>query len=376
MAKPPYCNCLGVLAYLSTPEQSLVLFIHIDIENPMKKRYLTTFILIGLTPLLSNCASQKDVQNLNYHVRSINKKLENMKVNTVDQMQQRQATSSSQLDQLQSDMLQLKSKLEENAHMNRMLQEQNKELQLAIQNLSLQQEEKINTKIAELDSKINSQKESLTAMQQARVQEAERRSKAAKKAADDAMRRARQASLAKAAPSSRSSDMIHLSPSSKKILFAKSSQEAKKTTKVNPISTSAGSAGTITGPPKPVVKKTTNTLDKAQKKFRDGKYKEAYRLFEKSISPKSSTETSIRAIYMMGECLFKQGQFDKAIIQYQQIISNYPGNPQAAKALLRQGESFEQLSDTETARIIYRKITASYGSSPEAETARQRINSL
>ena len=105
--------------------------------------------------------------------------------NTVDQMQQRQATSSGQLDQLQSDILQLKSKLEENAHMNRMLQEQNKELQLAVQNLSIQQDEILSAKLAELDSRINSQNESLTAMQQARVQDAERRSRAAKKAADE-----------------------------------------------------------------------------------------------------------------------------------------------------------------------------------------------
>jgi tol-pal system protein YbgF len=344
----------------------------------MKKRYLTPFILIGLMPLLSNCASQKDVQNLNYHVRTINKKLEDMKVNTVDQMQQRQASSSGQLDQLQSDILQLKSKLEENAHMNRMLQEQNKELQLAIQNLNLQQEEKINTKMAELDSKINSQKESLAAMQLARVQEAERRSKAAKKAADDAMRRAQQASLAKAATSSRAGSVTHLSPTSKKILFSKTNTPVKNTTKATTTSTPTGGANIVKSvpAPTPVVKETPNTLAIAQQQFSDGNYKKAYDLFEKNISRSSSTTTSIGARYMMGECLFKLGAFDQAIIQYQQIISNYPGNPQAAKALLRQGESFEQLSDTETARIIYRKITASYSSSPEAETARQKINSL
>ncbi len=346
----------------------------------MKKRYFTTLILIGLMPLLSNCASQDDVTNLNYNVRTINKKIDDMKVNTVDQMQQRQATSSGQLDQLQSDILQLKSKLEENAHMNRMLQEQNKELQLAVQNLSIQQDEILSAKLAELDSRISSQNESLTAMQQARVQDAERRSRAAKKAADDAMRKAQQASIAKAAPSSKSrGGAIHLTPTSKKIVFAKSassSTPANKTIKVNPISTSAGTSKAVTAKPAPVAKETVDTLAKAQQKYRDGKYKEAYRLFEDNVSKKSSSKTAITSRYMMGECLFKQGEYDQAIIQYQQIISNYPGNPQAAKALLRQGESFEQLSDTETARIIYKKITASYGSSPEAETARKKISAL
>jgi TolA-binding protein len=350
----------------------------------MKKRYITTFILIGLMPLLSNCASQEDITNLNYHVRSINKKLEDMKINTVDQMQQRQATSSGQLDQLQADILQLKSKLEENAHMNRMIQEQYKELQISVQNLGLQQDEKLNTKLAELDSKIISQKESLTAIQQARVQDAERRSRAAKRAADEAMRKAQRASIAKTSPapsvSSSSGRTRHIPQTSKKIIFEKkavSRPATNKTIKVNPISTST-STRTVTSTKEPALaaKPSGDTLAKAQQKYRDGKYTEAYKLFEKSVSKKGSTKTKIISRYMMGESLYKQGEYDQAIIQYQQIISNYPGNPQAAKALLRQGEAFEQLSDTETARIIYKKITASYGSSPEAETARKKISSL
>jgi TolA-binding protein len=340
-------------------------------------------------PLLSNCASQEDITNLNYHVRSINKKLDDMKLNTVGQMQQRQAMSSGQLDELQTDILELKSKLEENAHMNRMLQEQNKELQLAVQSLTVQQDEKLNTKLAELNSQISSQKESLTAIQQARVQDAERRSRAAKRAADDAMRKAQQASLAKVKSASISSPAssstgraIHLSQTSKKKLFetntvTRTPKPTNKTIKVTPISTSSNTrTATVSKTPEPVSNEPDNILAKAQQKYRDGKYKEAYKLFENTVSKKNSTKTKITSYYMMGESLFKQGEYDQAIIQYQQIISNYPGNPQAAKALLRQGEAFEQLSDTETARIIYKKITASYGSSPEAETARKKISSL
>lgn len=339
----------------------------------MKKSYLTSLILISLVPFLSNCASQQDVQNLNYNVRSVNKKIDDMKLNTVDQMQQRQAMSSGQLDQLQADILQLKSKLEENAHMNRMLQEQNKELQLAIQNLSSQQEVKFNTRIAELDSKIATQKESLTAIQMARVQDAERRSRAAKKAADDAMRRAQQASLAKATP--RSKGVVHLSATSRKVLFS-----TKGSASPRAVSSSAPPQAVTKTPTvkaaSPAASAAVDTFESAQQKYRNGQYQEAFKLFEKNVSRKASSKTGITSRYMMGECLFQQGKYDQAIIQYQQIISNFPGNPQAAKALLRQGESFEQLSDTETARIIYKKITASYGNSPEAVTAKQRISTL
>lgn len=343
----------------------------------MKKRYVTSLILIGLMPFLTHCASQKDVQNLNYNVRSVNKKIDDMKLNTVDQMQQRQAMSSGQLDQLQADILQLKSKLEENAHMNRMLQEQNKELQLAVQNLAIQQEEKLTLKLAEFDSRIASQKESLTALQLARVQDAERRSKAAKKAADDAMRRAQQATLAKT--SNHGGTVLHLKPTSRKVLF--STAPGSNTITVNPITTPSPVAGAVTqsGAVREVSPAPTQPVDTyalAMQSYRDGKFKKAFGLFEKNVSKKASKKIAITSRYMMGECLFQQGEYDQAIIQYQQIISNFPGNPQAAKALLRQGESFEQLSDNETARIIYKKIVASYGSSPEAITAKKRIPTL
>jgi TolA-binding protein len=327
----------------------------------MKKKYITSLILIGLMPFLTHCASQQDVQSLNYNVRSINKKLDDMKVNTVDQLQQRQAFSSGQVDQLQGDILKLKSQLEENAHMNRMLQEQYKELRQAVQNLSIQQDKKLASRLAEYDSRIARQKESLTAMQLARVQDAERRSKAAKKAANEAMLRAQQATVAKSTP--KGSASIHLQPTSKKIHFS------TKADPVNVVKAVAASPSTVTV-------QAVDTYAQGMQSYRNAKYKEAFGLFEKNISQKGFNKATISSRYMMGECLFKQGEYDQAIIQYQQIISNFPGNPEAAKALLRQGESFEKLSDNETARIIYKKITASYGSSPEAITARKRIPSL
>lgn len=335
----------------------------------MKKRYLTPLLLLSLIPLLSSCASQQEVQTLGYHVRSINKKLDDMKVNTVGQMQQRQADSSGILDQIQRDLLELKGKLEENAHMNRMLQEQNKELQLAVRTLSSQQDEKINKTISDLNSKIALQNESLFAIQQARVHEAERRSRAAAKAADDAMRKAQAAKRARADTPVIRSGVIRIQPLSRKVIINQKAVQSVPAQKV--------ASGVVATPT--VVKTVTPVLDsysEGQQKYRDGDFKAAYGLFEKSASNKKDKDTAIRARYMMGECLYKQGEYDQAIIQYQQIISTYPGNPQAAKALLRQGEAFEQLSDSETAKIIYKKLTRAYSTSPEAETAQKRLSAL
>ena len=337
----------------------------------MKKKYITALIVLGFVPFLSSCASQQDIQTLNYHVRSINKKLDDMKLNTVDQMQQRQAMSSGQLDQLQVDILQLKSKLEENNHKNRMLEEQVKELQLAVENLSGQFEKQLNVKLAELDSKITSQKETLTAIQLARIQDAERRSKAAKAAAEAAMKKARQASLSTAT----SAAPLHIRATSKKILFSNGAKSSNIT--LNPISTSVSvKPSGNTSRPSPEAALKVDNYAAGMQSYRDARYKEAYEHFQKSLGDKGSRNAVITSRYMMGESLYQLGQYDQAIIEYQQIISNFPGNPQAAKALLRQGEAFEQLSDKDTAKIIYKKLIASYGSSPEAATAKKRISSL
>ncbi|MBU0961774.1 MAG: tetratricopeptide repeat protein [Proteobacteria bacterium] len=341
----------------------------------MKKRYLTSLLLIGIMPFLTHCATQEDVNALNYHIRSLNKKVEDMKDTTVGQMQQRQASSSGLIDQLQADILQLKSQLEENSHLNRMLQEQNKELQLAVASLKEQQEQELNTRLAEHDNRIKQQEESLTAIRQARIEDAERRSKAAAQAAEAAMRKAREASAAQTA--SKQVDRGHISATSQKVVHSGASS-AKPAVSTPQAASKPETHITQTAPVKPAVTQPASVdyFSEGQQKYNKGQYDEAYGLFEKHINTQGSKESTIPVRYMMGECLFKKGEYDQAIIQYQQIISNFPGNPQAAKALLRQGEAFEQLSDNETAKIIYKKVTASYGSTPEAEIARKRMSSL
>ncbi len=351
----------------------------------MTKKYLTPLLLLGFIPFLSSCATQQDVDALNYHVRSLNKKIDALKGDpTVNQMQKRQANSSSLIDQLQADILQLKGQLEENGHMNRMLQEKNKELEQAVLALQTKQEKELNTKLAELNSKISLQEQSLSAIRQARIDDAQRRSKAAALAAEEAMRKANAASAAQKV-SSRPAATQHIRISSRKIVHSgayknstvKAAAPATRpaTKPVAKPSKPQVSVGKTTSPTVTTPAAGSDFFSQGEEQFARKQYKKAYTLFEKHADSVGS-KASISARYMMGECLFKQGQFDQAIIQYQQIISQHPGNPQAAKALLKQGESFEQLSDRDTAKIIYKKITTSYSSTPEAAIAKERISSL
>ncbi len=342
----------------------------------MKKQYLTSLLLLGLTPFLTQCASQDEVSTLNYHLRTLNQKVEQLKEDTtVDQMQKRQANYSGLMDQLQADILILRSQLEENGHLTRMLQEQNKELQQAVANLKQLQEQELDNALAKLNTRMTIQEEAMEALRQARIDDAERRSKIAAKAAEEAMRKAREASAARSSMG-QSETNPHIGVTAAKVVYSpavSSSQVPTPVADTPPQVSSPSPAQTVT----PQATDTSaDFFSQGKAKFDQGQFQNAYTLFEKHISNKGSGKDTIPARYMMGECLFQQGEYDQAIIQYQQIISHFPGNPQAAKALLRQGDAFEQLSDNDTAKIIYKKVIASYGSTPEAETARKRMSSL
>lgn len=165
----------------------------------MKKSVLKIALLLSASTFLFSCASQKDVQDLRYQLRIVNKKIADMKVDTVDPLQKRQAAASGQMDMLEQDIMQLKSQLDESYQLNQRLREQNKELgesissiaqneasqrQEALRKMEEQQREK-EAKLTELlNQKIREQEESVKAIQQARIKEAERRAKEAAIAAE------------------------------------------------------------------------------------------------------------------------------------------------------------------------------------------------
>ncbi|MBE0583021.1 MAG: tetratricopeptide repeat protein, partial [Desulfofustis sp.] len=109
--------------------------------------------------------------------------------------------------------------------------------------------------------------------------------------------------------------------------------------------------------------------------FDQGKYREAYKVFE-GLAKSPDTTEAVEARYMMGESLFALKEFDQAILDYQTIITNYPSSAKAPTAMFRQALAFESLNDKDTAKILYKKLIASYKDSPEAAQAQQKLGSM
>ena len=356
----------------------------------MKKTALNILLLASVAPFLVQCATQTDVDDLRYQLRIVNKKIEDMKTTTVGQLQKRQAANSGQVDQVEQAILEMKSQLEETYHQNQRLREQNKELEATISSVAqteaAKREEAIKqfeeaqlekeAKLTEaLNEKLRLQQESVKAIQQARIKEAERRAKDAAIAAQ----------LAKTRTKSANSDMqTSGSPSrirldQKKVKLNVATETPPKVIeaeKIAPVSQAPAVQTPAPSPEKPVMaEQPSDNFNKAQKLYENGKFKEALPLFEQ-IAGNSSENKSVDARFMMGECFFNQKEFDKAIMQYQNIISQHANHAKSPEAMLKQGMAFEKLADKDTAKVIYKKLIKKHGDSPEAVTAQEKLSKL
>lgn len=359
----------------------------------MKKSLLKIGLLLSVAPLLASCATRTDVEGLQRQLRIVNKKIEDMKADTVDRLQKRQAAAIGQMDQLEQDMLELKNQLEESYYLNQRLREQNKELEQtistiaaneasqreeALRRLEEQQRVKEERLKEELEQKLRLQEESVRKIQQARIKEAERR---AREAAIEA-ELARKKSSAVNNNSNVRGPVKHIKPpKTKKKYSVVAPPVIPNDAKIAPPSTSPTPPAVTKTTPKAVspqiapVTSTGNEFDKAEELYERKKYSEAFKAFEQIASTAKGSQ-SVDARYMAGESLFAQKEYDKAIMQYQQIIAKHGSHAKAPAAMLKQAMAFEKLADKDTAKVIYKKVLKKHGSSEEAATAQQHLDKL
>ncbi len=358
----------------------------------MKKTVLNFLLIASVSPFLIQCAAQTDVDELRYQLRIVNKKLEDMKSTTVGQLQKRQAAASGQVDLVEQDIREMKSQLEETYHLNQRLKEQNKELEAtissvveteaakreeALRNFEETQREK-DKKLAEaLNEKLRLQQESVKAIQEARIKEAERRAKDAALAAQLAKTRTKSANTDVRSSGSPS----HIRLDQKKIKLNVVEQtaapsEPQAAPQNEDVAQTATEKIPTSSVAKPVVEEQpSDNFKNAQKLFENNRFKDAFQLFEE-VAGNPASSNRVEARFMMGECLFNQKDYDKAIMQYQNIISQHPDDRKSPEAMLKQGMAFEKLADKDTAKVIYKKLLKKHGSSPEAATAQDRLSKL
>lgn len=345
----------------------------------MKKNTICLLTALALSPFLTHCASQSDVDKLDYQLRVVNKKIDDMKMETVGKMQQRQASSISQIDILKKETMVLRGQLEEMIHFNRQLTEQNKELEASFKQYSTKMIEEIEKernefsqkdtakqqKIEELEKRLSQQQFAVKKIQDARLKEKQLKAASAARAAEKA--KARALASKQVLRSGNTSSITQLYAEKKKIYGPGSN---KASTATNTSSNKTKNTTTSSNIP------SADLFSTAEKAYTNGNYDKALNLYSQFLAKNKNSDKAITAKFMMGETLFQKKEYNQAILEYQQIISKHPGHARAATSFLKQGLAFEQLKEFETAKVIYKKIINSYSSSPEAITAKERNDKL
>lgn len=330
-------------------------------------KWVTNLAVAGCTILLlSQCATKNEVRDLGYQIRTVNQKVDDVRNSTVEQMQKRQASSVSRLDQLQEQINQLQARLDEKAHQEILFREQSKESEIASQAMLENMRSDYENRLQMLDAKILQLEQNLVKMNDSRIREAQERARVAAQRAEEARRRIVVAAEA-------SGDIVRLLPEGRKVrldgskkIEAASSLPVSSYSSVEQPSLSVSQGSGLGG----------DLYKQALNQYKAKKYGEAYKNFELALAQNPQGDQAAETLFFMGESLYAQGEYDLAILDYQKVISNHADHQRTPTALLKQGMSFEKLTDLETAKIIYKKLIAEYPDSSEAEAAQQQLSLL
>lgn len=333
----------------------------------MRMKRVRNLAVAGCTVLLlCQCATRDEVRELTYQIRAVNQKVEEVRGSAVDQMQKRQASSVTRIDEVQEELTQLRAKLEENIHQETLFREQAKEstggTAAMLEGLRAENDNRLKV----IEDRIDQLERNLNKMSDARIRDAEERARTAALRAEEARKRTVVAAEA-------SGDTVKVAPEGRKVRLDESMKiEAA-------IAEPASPPPVVAQPPisAPVESAVGgDVFAQAMTMYKAGRYTEAYKNFEQVLSQNPKGDEAAETLFFMGESLFAKGEFDLAILDYQKVISNHAQHRRTPSALLKQGMSFEKLTDLETAKIIYKKLIAEYPNSAEADTAQQQLTTL
>ena len=362
----------------------------------MKNFPRALLLTLSLLPLLSHCASYDEVERLQSQLRTVTRRMEDMKSNQVDALQREQASANEQVNQLQQRVQRLQGQLDDANQVNARLREQNKS-QLGKHDEALGKlEESLHAKdekITALEEKLKAQQDNIKLMQSKRVSDTEKALKEAEAKAEAARAKAKPLSPApppasaevKKITNGHQAKIVKQTPATGTKAQTETSVKAQAATNVKAqAETVVVDEGKAPAPPPPAnaAPETGKPPAAANDKLAEGKqlfaqkqYAKAQAAFEEYLAGKPSASQAAEADYMIGECNFQNKQYNMAIISYQKVASK-PTLGKAAAATLKQGMAFEQMADVEMAKIIYKKLIDQHPGTPEAKTAQERLGKL
>lgn len=359
-------------------------------------RHRSLIICLLLSPFLVQCvATQQNLKSLELRLRTVNNKMLTLakdfedlqqettnraNKNTVEDLQKNLANTANSIDELKTQLLQIKGQIEENSHHYRKIQEDAvdyrdslstrfHDLTDTIENLQTTQDAlsaRINnlekviqsnaTNLRELATDLSKQRESTAAEAAERARKAANAAAEAAKAAAEAKTKA----AAKAGAGATSSEPRTIEPKSVK----------KAVPEPTGKNSAAHSKPTSDNDPERAL------YDSGIAAFTANKFQDSYAVFTSYIEKYPQGSLIANARFWLGDSLYAQNEFELAILEYQKVIADYPKHDKAPAALLKQGLAFEKLKDTDTAKLVYYKLVEDYPNSREAAVGQKKLASF
>ena len=341
----------------------------------MKRAVLFSLVILGFSTLLVQCvATQQDVEYTNVKVRKMDSRVENidkeideLKRQTVQNVQTQQAETSDRMDYLQSEIMRLQGDIEENNFFIQQVKEENKDLKKLLLDRIENSEQGSSTEITKLSERLILSEEQLLksqerlslvedelkAIKEARSQEASQRALEAAQRAREAERKARMAAEQKVSSEPREiqPDAFKLDVSNQNITESSNDEkEAEKAESMPEMKTATVSPPpapepTISTPtPKPAVAPpVSSTYEQGLNLFKQKKFREAYNSFAEYLDKNPSAAEAVNARFYAAESLYEDKDYELAILEFQKVIVEHPKHELAPKAMYKQGVAFEKI---------------------------------
>jgi len=114
----------------------------------------------------------------------------------------------------------------------------------------------------------------------------------------------------------------------------------------------------------------------AYRDFKNAKYDEARKGFQKYIEKNPGTDLADNAQFWIGETYYLENDFEKAILEYEKVIKNYPDGDRVPHALLKQGLSFLKLGDVDSGKLLLEQVVSDFPNTNQAKIARAKLKEL
>lgn len=136
----------------------------------------------------------------------------------------------------------------------------------------------------------------------------------------------------------------------------------------------AGTAGGTTGPGD--LAKEQQAYQVAFDQLRELHYDQAIAAFQKFLAAYPHGRYAHIAQYWVAEANYAQRHFKQAIAAYQKLLDNYPNSPKRAEAMLKIGYSYYELGEMDRAQAILTDLMQTYPKTTESGQAQNLMRKI